>query len=61
VPAIQEYGTGTYYWTVVVVEKDSSEVSPTIIGDWGEERSFRYTKPSGGSDGEPEEAPTPRP
>ena len=61
VPAIQEYGTGTYYWTVVVVEKNSSEASPTIIGEWGEERSFRYTKPSEGSDGEPEEAPTTRP
>lgn len=39
VPAIQDYGLGIYYWTVVVVE---DRESPRVVGHWGEERRFQY-------------------
>ena len=35
VPAIQEYGAGDYYWTVVVVEL-GADGSPQVVGRWGE-------------------------
>ncbi|MGD9146792.1 MAG: hypothetical protein PVI80_14600 [Anaerolineae bacterium] len=41
VPAIQDYGPGDYYWTVVVVQ-----TSPTgpgrVVGEWGENRRFVF-------------------
>jgi serine/threonine protein phosphatase PrpC len=42
VPAIQQYGTGDYYWTVVVVQ---NKKNPKIVGEWGEERQFHYAGP----------------
>jgi hypothetical protein len=42
VPAIRDYGTGPYFWTVVVVRKGCDECTPEIVGDWGEQRSFTY-------------------
>jgi len=61
VPAIKarnaiDRGIGTYYWTVVVVEKMPGRKDPIVVGEWGEERKFRYTGPPSGS--EPEEEPT---
>ena len=41
VPAVEDYGPGDYYWTVVVVEI-SSGGSPAVIGEWGEKRRFVY-------------------
>jgi hypothetical protein len=63
VPAIQDYGSGAYFWTVVVVERRCPSCEVRIVGDWGEERPFNYTAPSsggregGGGDNPP--APTP--
>ncbi len=41
VPAIQEYGPGDYYWTVVVVEARAGG-SSQVVGQWGETRRFVY-------------------
>jgi len=41
VPAIQEYGPGDYYWTVVVVEF-SADGSLKVVGQWGEAWRFVY-------------------
>jgi hypothetical protein len=43
VPAIQDYGPGDYYWTVVVVEV-MPEGPPKVVGEWGEARRFVYRK-----------------
>jgi hypothetical protein len=41
VPAIQDYGPGDYFWTVVVVQ--TSPTGPSrVIGQWGESRRFVY-------------------
>jgi hypothetical protein len=47
VPAIQQYGPGVYYWTVVVVQVPACypTCSLTVIGEWGEEREFSYVPP----------------
>lgn len=60
VPAISDYGTGTYYWTVVVVQKLCADCDPTIAGQWGEERMFVYSSPSegGGDEGDVRPPPT---
>jgi hypothetical protein len=41
VPAIQDYGAGDYYWTVVVVEL-RVDGPAHLIGTWGESRRFVY-------------------
>jgi hypothetical protein len=41
VPAIQDYGPGDYYWTVVVVETKTNG-AVQIVGQWGESRRFVY-------------------
>jgi hypothetical protein len=41
-PAIQDFGPGTYYWTVVVVEGGQQ---PKIVGQWGEKRAMHYAAP----------------
>jgi hypothetical protein len=41
VPAIQDYGPGDYYWTVVLVQVNAGG-SPRVIGQWGESRRFVY-------------------
>jgi hypothetical protein len=61
VPAIDDYGTGTYYWTVVVVHKRCPDCDPTIAGEWGQERMFTYTRPSAGGGDDSDDQPTPRP
>ncbi|HFD39008.1 MAG TPA: serine/threonine protein kinase [Anaerolineae bacterium] len=47
VATIQEHGSGTYYWSVVVVRKSCADCPPKIIGEWSETRSFAYTSSSG--------------
>jgi serine/threonine protein phosphatase PrpC len=43
VPAIRDYGPGTYYWAVIVVR-----VTPyQRVGEWGESRKFFYASPPG--------------
>ncbi|HSR30828.1 MAG TPA: hypothetical protein VLY63_09710 [Anaerolineae bacterium] len=41
VPAVQDYGPGEYYWTVVVVELISGAPAKQI-SNWGERRGFVY-------------------
>jgi hypothetical protein len=41
VPAIQDYGPGDYYWTVVVIQTNASSAAQ-VIGQWGESRRFVY-------------------
>jgi hypothetical protein len=41
VPAIQDYGAGDYYWTVVVVQTRAND-SARVIGEWGESRRFVF-------------------
>jgi serine/threonine protein kinase len=41
VPAIQKYGPGTYFWTVVVVDTTTG----SVVSEAGEERWFDYTGP----------------
>jgi serine/threonine protein phosphatase PrpC len=62
-PAIQDYGAGDYYWAVVVVHVPGCypQCSPTIIGEWGEERPFTYAPPGPPPEKPPPEEPTPRP
>ena len=40
-PAIQDYGPGDYYWTVVVLEM-SADGSSRVVSQWGERRRFVY-------------------
>jgi hypothetical protein len=40
-PAIQDYGPGDYYWTVVVVEM-SVDGSSRVVSQWGERRRFVF-------------------
>lgn len=40
-PAVQDYGPGDYYWTVVVVQM-SVDGSSRIVSQWGERRPFVY-------------------
>jgi hypothetical protein len=47
-PAVEMYGTGDYYWTVVVVQ---NKQNPRVVGQWGEKRRFRLSGP--GSGGKP--------
>ena len=44
VPAIAEYGSGDYYWAVVVVEL-GADGPPKVVGAWGEKRRFVYRGP----------------
>jgi hypothetical protein len=44
VPAITDYGSGDYYWTVVVVEL-GADGPPKVVGEWGEKRRFVYSGP----------------
>ena len=41
VPAIQDFGPGDYFWTVVVVEVRSG-ASPAVISEWGKAQQFVY-------------------
>jgi hypothetical protein len=41
VPAIQDFGRGTYYWTVIVVEVQPGG-PPKEVGQWGEVRRLVY-------------------
>ncbi len=41
VPAILDYGSGSYFWTVITVEL-SSDGSPVRMGSWGEIRRLEY-------------------
>jgi hypothetical protein len=41
VPAIVDFGSGEYFWTVVVVEM-RADGSPTVAGLWGESRKLVY-------------------
>lgn len=41
VPAIQDYGPGDYYWTVVVVQTNANGAIQ-VVGQWGESRRFVY-------------------
>jgi serine/threonine protein kinase len=60
-PAVQQYGPGDYYWTVVVVRKAGAEALSAgvrLAGDWGERRRFTF----GGGGPEPEPTkPEPQP
>jgi len=40
-PAIQEFGPGTYYWTVIVVEVQPAGPT-TVVGQWGKARKLVY-------------------
>jgi hypothetical protein len=53
VPAVMDYGSGDYYWTVVVVRTGPDE-PPQVVGVWGEERRFTF----GGSSEPPRPKPT---
>lgn len=44
VPAVADYGSGNYYWSVVVVEL-GADGSPSVVGAWGEKRRFVYSEP----------------
>jgi serine/threonine protein kinase len=41
VPTVQQFGPGTYFWTVVVVDTAAG----SVVSEWGEERWFDYTGP----------------
>jgi hypothetical protein len=41
VPAIQDYGPGDYFWTVVVVETKAGGAIQ-VVGQWGESRRLVY-------------------
>jgi hypothetical protein len=43
-PAIADYGSGDYYWSVVVV-KLSADATPKVVGAWSEKRRFVYSVP----------------
>jgi hypothetical protein len=62
VPAIQNYGSGGYYWTVVVVKLIPGG-STSIVGEWGEKRSFTYSGDgsTGGPGPRPIDTPVPPP
>jgi hypothetical protein len=35
-----KYGSGRYFWTVVVMDTETLQV----VGEWGEEREFSYNE-----------------
>lgn len=41
VQTIMDHGEGTYFWTVIVVQKEPY----SRVGEWGEKRSFTYVDP----------------
>jgi hypothetical protein len=46
VPAIMNYGSGNYFWGVVIVEVDSGKTSKVLV-EGSEKRSFTYNGSSG--------------
>jgi hypothetical protein len=61
-PAIQNYGSGDYYWTVVVVKLIPGG-STRVVGEWGEKRKFSYSGNGGpgGPGPTPKDTPVPPP